>query len=125
MSKKTIFSIFLIVLGVISGLLIIYAYGMSGGNPAITLGLTSVSIICIIIGSVLAFSRLLDRTVNPLVEEIHKDIEDDIQDLKERRFTNTPTPTQIPSPFASNTPKPTLTLTPTPLLLPINADNGA
>jgi len=40
MSKKTIFSIFLIVLGVISGLLIIYAYGMSGGNPAITLGLT-------------------------------------------------------------------------------------
>lgn len=89
MSKKVKFSIFLIVVGVITGLLIIFAYGMSGGNTAITLAFLSLAIVCIMIGSFLAFSRLLDRTVTPLVEEIHKDIEDDLQDLKERRFTNT------------------------------------
>lgn len=89
MSKKVVFSISLIVLGVIIGLLIIFTYGMSGGNTVLTLAFLSVAIICIIIGSILAFSRLLDRTVTPLVEEIHNDIEDDLQDLKERRFTNT------------------------------------
>lgn len=89
MSKKVIFSIFLIITGVIIGLLIIFTYGRSGGNPVLTLGFLSVAILCIMTGTILVFSRLLDRTVNPLVEEIHKDIEDDIQDLKERRFTNT------------------------------------
>jgi hypothetical protein len=89
MSKKVIFSIFLILAGVISGLLILFSYGRSGGNPALTFGFLSVAILGIMTGTVLIFSRLLDRTVNPLVEEIHKDIEDDITDLKERRFTNT------------------------------------
>lgn len=89
MSNKVKFSIFLIVVGVITGLLVIFAYGMSGGNTALTLAFLSVAIICIMAGSILAFSRLLDRTVTPLVEEIHKDIEDDLQDLKERRITNT------------------------------------
>lgn len=89
MSKKVIFSIFLILAGVISGLLILFSYGRSGGNPALTFGFLSVAILGIMTGTVLIFSRLLDRTVNPLVEEIHKDIEDDIRDLKERRFTNT------------------------------------
>jgi hypothetical protein len=89
MSKKVIFSIILIAVGVISALLITFTYGMSGGNVAVFLSFISISIILIIMGSILAFSRLLDRTVKPLVEEIHKDIEDDIQDLKEHRFTNT------------------------------------
>jgi hypothetical protein len=89
MSKKASFSIFLIVVGVITSLLTIFAYGMSGGNSAITLALLFAAVVCIMTGSILAFTRLLDRIVNPLVEEIHKDIEDDIQDLKQRRFTNT------------------------------------
>ncbi len=89
MSKKVKFSIFLIVVGVITALLIIFAYGMSGGNTVLMLAFLSVAITCIMAGSILAFSRLLDRTVTPLVEEIHKDIEDDLQDLKERHFTNT------------------------------------
>ncbi len=89
MSKKTIFSIFLILVGVVFSLLIIFTYRMSGGNTAVTLFFLSAAILCIIIGSILAFSRLLDRSINPLVEELHKDIEDDIQDLKKRRFTNT------------------------------------
>jgi hypothetical protein len=89
MSKKVIFSIFLIITGVIAGLLILFTYGRSGGNQGLTLGFLSVAILCIMTGTIVAFTRLLDRTVNPLVEEIHKDIEDDLQDLKERRFTNT------------------------------------
>ena len=89
MSKKVIFSIFLIIIGVITGLLILFTYGKSGGNQGLTLGFLSVAILCIMTGTIVAFTRLLDRTVNPLVEEIHKDIEDDLQDLKERRFTNT------------------------------------
>jgi hypothetical protein len=89
MSKKVVFSIFLILAGVIAGLLILFSYGRSGGNTALTLGFLSVAIFFIMTGSVLIFSRLLDRTVNPLVEEIHKDIEDDIRDLKERRFSKT------------------------------------
>jgi hypothetical protein len=89
MSKKTILSIFLVLIGVIGGLIIIIGYAMSGGKTAITLGFLMIAIACIITGSVMAFSRLLDRQVNPLVEELHKDIEDDIQDLKEQRMTNT------------------------------------
>jgi hypothetical protein len=89
MSKKVVFSIILILAGVIAGLLILFSYGRSGGNTALTLGFLSVAIFFIITGTVLIFSRLLDRTINPLVDEIQKDIEDDIQDLKERRFTNT------------------------------------
>ncbi len=89
MSKKVKFSLFLVVVGVITGLLVIFPYGMSGGSPALTLVFLSLAIVCIMAGSILAFSRLLDRMVTPLVEEVHKDIEDDLQDLKARRFTST------------------------------------
>ena len=89
MSKKVIFSIFLIITGVMIGLLILFTYGRSGGNPGLTLGFLSVAVLFVMTGTIVAFTRLLDRTVNPLVEEIHKDIEDDLQDLRERRFTNT------------------------------------
>lgn len=89
MAKKTILSIILILLGVITGLLVIFPYAMSGGNPTITLVFLTAAIMCIVTGSILAFSRLLDRLVSPVAEELHKDIEDDIQDLKELRITNT------------------------------------
>ncbi len=89
MSKKIVFSICLVSAGLVIGLLVIFTYGMSGGNAAITLGCLFLAVACIITGSILAFSRLLDRTVDPLVDEIHADIEDDIQDLKEHRFTST------------------------------------
>jgi hypothetical protein len=89
MSTKVSFSIFLIIAGVVTGMLTIFAYGMSGGNTAITMAFLFAAIVCIMSGSILAFTRLLDRMAKPLIEEIHKDIEDDLQDLKERRFTNT------------------------------------
>lgn len=89
MNKKTILSIFLVFLGVSTGLLVILTYSMSGGKAIITLPFLVAAIGCIITGSVLGFSRLLDRLVNPVLDEIHKDLEDDIQDLKEHRITNT------------------------------------
>jgi hypothetical protein len=89
MAKKTVLSIILIVLGVGIGLLVIFAYSMSGGKISIALPFLVAAIIFIIAGSILAFSRLLDRLVNPVLEELHKDVEDDIQDLKQRRLTNT------------------------------------
>ena len=89
MSKKTILSIFLIILGVSTGLLVIIASLMGVGSLTITLPILAAAIVIIIVGTILVFSRLLDKTVNPVLDEIHKDIEDDIQDLKERRITNT------------------------------------
>ncbi len=89
MSRKTILSISLVLLGVSTGLLLIFAYAMSGGKAAVTFIFLAAAITCILTGSILAFSQLLDRFVNPLMEEIHGDIEDDIRDLKEYRITNT------------------------------------
>src|SRR4030042_4873301 len=89
MSKKTILSISLGLLGVIIGLLVIFGYSMSGGKTSITLAFLMVAIVCIMAGSILGFSRLLDRHVKPFIDEIHSDIEDDVQDLKEHRVTNT------------------------------------
>ncbi len=89
MSRKTIVSISLVVLGVGTSFLVILAYGMSGGKTIITLAFLAAAVACIIVGSILAFSQLLDRFVNPVVDEIHNDIEDDIQDLRQHRITNT------------------------------------
>lgn len=89
MAKKTVLAIFLIVLGVSTGLLSILAYATGVGSATITLTILAVAIGVIIVGTILGFSRLLDKMVNPVLDEIHQDLEDDIQDLKERRITNT------------------------------------
>jgi hypothetical protein len=89
MTKKFIFAVILITLGIISALLIVFSYGTSGGNVGVLLAFLFASILLIIVGSILAFSRLLDRTVTPLVDEINSDIADDLRDLKEHRLTNT------------------------------------
>lgn len=88
MSKKTILSSLLVLLGVIIGLLVIFEYSMSGGKISITIAFLILAIVCIMAGSILGFSRLLDRRIQPLVNEIQSDIEDDIQDLKQQRITN-------------------------------------
>lgn len=89
MAKKTVLAIFLIILGVSIGLLVIIAYSTGVGSATITLPILAVAIVVIIVGTILGFSRLLDNIVNPVLDEIHKDLEDDIQDVKERRITNT------------------------------------
>jgi Na+(H+)/acetate symporter ActP len=89
MSKKTRWSILLVSVGVIVGCLVIFGYAMSGGKTGITLIFMVPAITCIMAGSVLAFSRLLDRHVGPVIDEFNQDIEDDLQDIKEHRITNT------------------------------------
>ena len=89
MSNKWTVSIILVIVGVLSGSLVIFGYAMSGGKAIITLAFLMVSIALIIAGTILAFSRLLDGRVNPLMNELQIDIEDDIQDIKEHRMTNT------------------------------------
>ena len=89
MAKKTLFAIGLILLGLLIGTLVITAYTLSGGKTSITLLFLALAVICIIAGSILMFSRLLDKLVSPVVEEISEDILDDIQDIKQHRMTNT------------------------------------
>jgi quinol-cytochrome oxidoreductase complex cytochrome b subunit len=89
MSTKVIFSIILIAVGALAALLISFTYGMSGGNTTLLLIFLFAAILLIIVGTILAFSRLLDKTINPFVEEIHQDVDDDIQDFKAQHFTNT------------------------------------
>jgi uncharacterized protein (DUF983 family) len=82
MSRKIILSIGLVGLGVISGALVIFVYSLTGGDPTITLITLGLAIASIITGTILAFSQLLDRFFNPVIEEVGKGIEDDIQDIK-------------------------------------------
>jgi hypothetical protein len=89
LSRKTIFATLLIVLGVGFGLMVVLTYSMSGGSTGITLTFLAAAVVCVLVGTVLAFSRLLDRFVNPVIEELHADIADDLLDIKERRMTNT------------------------------------
>lgn len=89
MAKKTLFAISLILVGIFTGLLVLSAYTFSGGKTSISLFFLALAIILIILGTLLAFSRLLDKTVSPVVEEINADIKDDLQDIKEHRITNT------------------------------------
>ena len=88
MAKKTVLAILLIFMGVSAGWLIIYTYLMSGGATAYALPFLVIAVICIIAGMIIGFSRLLDRQVNPIMDVLQKDLEDDIQDLHERRMTN-------------------------------------
>ncbi len=89
MAKKTLLAVILIIFGVSIGSLVIFAYSMSGGKTSIAVPFLAMAILCIITGTILAFSRLLDRIITPVVDELHKDIEDDLQDLKEYRISNT------------------------------------
>jgi hypothetical protein len=89
LSRKTIFAILLIGLGLGFGLMVFLTYTLSGGSTPISLAFLATAVVFILGGTILAFSKLLDRFVNPVVEEIHGDIQDDLQDLKAMRITNT------------------------------------
>jgi hypothetical protein len=89
MAKKTIFALGMILVGMLLGLLVISAYTFSGGKTSITLLFLALAIIFIVTGTIIAFSRLLDRFASPLVEQISEDVKDDLQDIQARRMTNT------------------------------------
>jgi hypothetical protein len=89
MAKKTILAIVLIGLGAITGLLTAISFMESGGKAGITITAFLAAAGFIITGTILIFTRVLDQLVNPVLDEIDKDIEDDLQDIKSGRFTNT------------------------------------
>jgi hypothetical protein len=89
MAKKTIFALGLILVGILLGLLVISAYTFSGGKTSITLLFLALAVILIIAGTIVGFSRLLDKIASPIVTEISEDVKDDLQDIKARRMTNT------------------------------------
>ncbi len=89
MAKKTILSIILIILGVSTGSLVILTYSMTGGKAVITLPFLVIAIVCIITGTIVGFTRILDRFVNPVLDDVHKDLEDEIQDLKQGSIKTT------------------------------------
>lgn len=65
MSKKNTPSMFLILIGVISGLILIFGYAMSGGEITIAIVFLMVAIECKITGYIIGFPRLLVRQVKP------------------------------------------------------------
>jgi hypothetical protein len=73
MSIKTRWSILLVCVGVILGNLVTFGYSKSGGKTGITLIFMVPAITWFMAGSVLAFSRLLDRHVGPVIDEFNQD----------------------------------------------------
>lgn len=88
MPKKTIFAIGLVVVGVVTGVLVLWTYTFTGGSPAMTLVFLGTAVLSIVAGSVLAFSQLIDRFFTPFVVEFSQDIEDDLENLKVHRITH-------------------------------------
>jgi hypothetical protein len=89
LSRKTIFAILLVALGLGFAMLVLLTYTLSGGSAGFTLAFIGAAVACIIAGTLLAFSKLLDRYVTPLIDELHTDIADDLEDIQEHRMTNT------------------------------------
>lgn len=83
MTKKTIFALTLVFLGVSTGSLVILTYSLTGGKFIITLPFLVIAIVCIITGTIVGFTRILDNYVNPVLDEVQQDLEDEIQDLKQ------------------------------------------
>lgn len=90
-NKKVRFAVILILAGGFTGALAIF-FGLF--TPSLTgrlLAFTtaSLAILAVIIGSVVAFTTLLDRYAVPVADELHLLLSDDLEDLQQRRFTTT------------------------------------
>ena len=88
-SKKTSFAFALIGCGVILGVTTLFLYSLGGDQKLIIASLIILSISSVVIGSVLALSRVFDHLVQPIIEEVYEDIADDFEDLKAHRITDT------------------------------------
>jgi hypothetical protein len=89
MSTKTRKGILLMILGGIGGTIALFAYqswGLRGDYTMLALGMATSGVL---IGSILVFSRALASLVKPSLDGLRVDIEDDIQDIQQRRFTTT------------------------------------
>ncbi len=88
MSIKKHFGIFLVCLGALTGALTVTISQFSRGQSGVYLVMLGIAIGCVIFGSILVFTRILDRFTRPIVDEIYEDVKDDIEDIKKRRITN-------------------------------------
>jgi hypothetical protein len=89
MTKNTYISLTLIGLGGIIGALAVFIYNAKDGHDERMVLLLLLAFASVTIGAILAFSQWLNRLVKPVVDELREDIEDDIQDIKQRRLTST------------------------------------
>ncbi len=85
---KKYLGIFLIAAGSAGGALTVLFSFLNRGQGGGYLVMLLMAIGCIVAGSILAFTQLLDRFARPLIEVIDGDVQDDIEDLKAKRFTN-------------------------------------
>lgn len=87
MLNKKYLGIFLIGFGAVTGSLTILIQFINRGQGGGYLALLLMAVGCVVAGSVVAFTQVLDRYAQPLVDEIGSVIQDDLEDIKARRFT--------------------------------------
>lgn len=90
-AKKVRFAVILILAGGFTGALAIFFgfFTPSLTGRLIAFTTASLAILAVIIGSVTAFTTLLDRFALPVAEELDELLGDDLEDLRQRRFTTT------------------------------------
>jgi uncharacterized protein (DUF983 family) len=88
MFKKKYLGFFLMGLGGIVGALVILMNFISRGQVGLLLFLLAAAVGCVALGSVFAFSQILDHIIQPVIVEIDEDVQDDIEDIKTKGMTN-------------------------------------
>jgi hypothetical protein len=66
----------------------VVANTISRGQIGTTMVLLILAVGCVLLGSILSFSQLLDRLVEPVIVSIDEDIKDDLEDIKAKRLKN-------------------------------------
>ncbi len=87
MFTKKHLGIILAVFGVLTGVLAVALSLFTREQSAIYLAMISLAVGCVLVGSILIFTRLLDHFARPIVEEIAEDVQDDVEDIKQNRIT--------------------------------------
>jgi len=88
MFNKKYLGLILMAAGGIGGALIITMFSITRGERAVLIFLLAAAVGCVVVGSILIFTRILDRAVQPVVAEIDADLKDDLEDIKAMRATN-------------------------------------
>ncbi len=87
MLTKKHLGIFLVVFGALTGVLAVAMNIFSRGQSGLYLIMLVAAVGCVLVGSILIFTRILDQFARPIVEEMSEDVKDDIEDIKQKRIT--------------------------------------
>ncbi len=85
--KKQYLGVFLMLAGGLLGAATLAMALISSGQMSVYLGMLILAGACALVGSILTFTQVLDHFTAPIVTEIEQDIQDDIEDVKKKRFT--------------------------------------